>query len=448
MAVVDREALAQPLSETDPCGPDLDLGGDPEYMNFVAKAENLLPLTFFDREGKPFDRSRIAGEFDAIKPLLARTRDIRLLVILAKLCVLNRDLAGFAAGVGAIGALLERSWDDLHPRGDNGDFAARMAPLETLDDLPTVVLPLQYVPLIEDRRLGAIRYRTYLFACGEAQPREGEEVHDAAAIERALGEVELPVLVETRGRFEGLQAALVAIKNACLERAGATQAPRFDKLLLLVGRILAFLNDAIVKRDPSAARVDPAEASVDVRAGGVDAPVPPAVVSGGPIGRVRSSRDAAAALHAAADYFSRSEPSNPALLLVRQAEQLMGKSFLDVMRILVPEHVEKAKIVCGKELGFELPIEKLSTFSSGVESPQSAAFNGPDASPGSQPTLEANTRQEAIALLEQTGAYYRTFEPSSPVPFLTERARDLAQRDFLSLLKDLLPESAIKITRE
>jgi type VI secretion system protein ImpA len=30
------------------------------------------------------------------------------------------------------------------------------------------------------------------------------------------------------------------------------------------------------------------------------------------------------------------------------------------------------------------------------------------------------------------------------VPFLTDRARELAQRDFLSLLRDVLPEGALK----
>ena len=32
----------------------------------------------------------------------------------------------------------------------------------------------------------------------------------------------------------------------------------------------------------------------------------------------------------------------------------------------------------------------------------------------------------------------------SPVPFLTERARSFAQRDFLNLLRELLPEGALK----
>ena len=46
-----------------------------------------------------------------------------------------------------------------------------------------------------------------------------------------------------------------------------------------------------------------------------------------------------AALAAVDHYFCSVEPSNPALLLVRQAQQLIGKSFLEVMQILIPEHI-------------------------------------------------------------------------------------------------------------
>jgi type VI secretion system protein ImpA len=51
----------------------------------------------------------------------------------------------------------------------------------------------------------------------------------------------------------------------------------------------------------------------------------------------------------------------------------------------------------------------------------------------------ANTRHEAIALLEQVSTFYRMTEPASPIPLLTDRACGMSQKDFLSLLKDVLP---------
>src|SRR5437667_11670242 len=43
-AIIDPAvaALCSPLSKADPCGPDLDLAGDPDYLNFFAQTEGLL----------------------------------------------------------------------------------------------------------------------------------------------------------------------------------------------------------------------------------------------------------------------------------------------------------------------------------------------------------------------------------------------------------------------
>jgi type VI secretion system protein ImpA len=427
MANIDFATLTSPVAEEEPCGPDLDLSGDPDYMNFVAKAENLLPSTFFSGpDGKPFDRSAIdfAAELTAMQPLLVRTRDIRLLVILAKLCILNRDLAGFERAVCAIQALLKQHWDAVHPR-EGGVFSARTAALETLDDLPHVIFPLQYTPFLHHGRIGHVAWRNYMIATGEVPARDGEGAHDLKAIETALMEGDLPELSAALGRFDALRTALAEIRSVCAEQAGFEQAPRLERLPALVDKVRSLLNDVVSRRDPAAAP----ETAPPIAGGEPGAEVTAA-------DNLRSPAEVAGALAAAADYFARHEPSNPALLLVRQAEQLMGKSFIEVMQILVPRHVEEAAIYIGKEQPLQLPIGRLAELAS-----PSVVSQGFTADDGSAPPrhFAAATRADAVRLLDQVGAYYRAVEPSSPLPHLTDRARDLAGRDFLSLLKHVLP---------
>src|SRR5215468_1151655 len=70
-------ALCMPFSDEDPCGPDLDMEGDADYLNFFANVEGVLPANFFSVEdGSPFDRSTVdlGGQLNAMKPLLDRTR--------------------------------------------------------------------------------------------------------------------------------------------------------------------------------------------------------------------------------------------------------------------------------------------------------------------------------------------------------------------------------------
>jgi type VI secretion system protein ImpA len=51
------------------------------------------------------------------------------------------------------------------------------------------------------------------------------------------------------------------------------------------------------------------------------------------------------------------------------------------------------------------------------------------------------TRADAMRLLDLVLDYYRRYEPSSPLPLLLERARRLADKNFIDILRDLAPDS-------
>jgi type VI secretion system protein ImpA len=67
------------------------------------------------------------------------------------------------------------------------------------------------------------------------------------------------------------------------------------------------------------------------------------------------------------------------------------------------------------------------------------SFPTAGAPPPSRPTA-VTSRTEAMRLLDLVCQYYRTYEPSSPLPLLLERARRLAEKDFLEILRDLAPD--------
>jgi predicted component of type VI protein secretion system len=58
--------------------------------------------------------------------------------------------------------------------------------------------------------------------------------------------------------------------------------------------------------------------------------------------------------------------------------------------------------------------------------------------------FSAATRKEAIFLLDEVVRYLRVAEPSSPIPWLIERAKALADRDFISVLASVLPDDALR----
>jgi len=431
-------AFCTPFSQADPCGPDLDMEGDSEYLNFFAGVEGVLPTTFFSLEdGSPFDRSTvdIQGQLDAIAPLLARTRDIRLLLVRARLLILNKDLGGFALSLAAVAYWLDRFWNDVHPRPQ--DDAARSGAISTLD-LPTVIFPLQYAPLVEARRLGQISYRSWMIATGEAKARTGEATLAQAAIMEAISTADPDVLTTARNNLGLIKSSLDTIRNAFLAHG---ESPGLDKLPTLAAAIRGLI-------DPQAATAaaETADASdVAAAAAGDVGPTP------------NSLAQVSEALAAIADYYSRAEPSSPILLLIRQAHQLIGKSFFEIMNILIPGHVEKAAFQIGADQFFDLPLEKLSTFAdvpavpADVPAVPAEGASEPaeeSAAAAAAPRYAVASRAQAIALMDLVHRYFRRSEPSSPVPMLCERARTLAERDFMGVLRDVLPKDALRNIHE
>ena len=423
-------ALFDPLSPSDPCGPDLDLEGDGPYLNVLAAAEGFLPTSYFSVEdGKPFDRSTVdlQGQIEAIKPLWKRSRDLRLLVMRARILILNRDLGGFATTLAAVAEWLENFWDAVHPRVPDGHLGARVAAIGALE-MSTVIFPLQYAGLFEARRIGTVTYRSWLIASGEVNPRSGEQKYPTSTISEARSDADPEVLATTRRHISLLKTSIGRIRAAFLARGSSAG---LEPLATLVDRMLSFVDPyAPASQDPA---VDPAAEDGGIPEADVDVPT---LTSVPVVGSLARAKDALAAI---AEYYNRWEPSSPVLPLVRQAHLLIGKSFFDVMSILVPTQMEKASFQIGAEQFFELPVAKLSQLSE-----LTALGSGEQLGSSDGESYRIQSRSQAISLLEQVQQFFRRSEPSSPVPMLCDRARALAERDFMSVLREVLPKAALK----
>jgi type VI secretion system protein ImpA len=423
------------ISAEAPCGADLFAASDEQYANFTVRAEGLLPASFYSRvDGTPFDRTSVdlVVECKTGEAIAARTHDLRLLSLLVKLYSLDRDALRAVKTVEKMATLVDARWDLVHPRSEDGDYSMRMVSIQVMDDNTHVILPLQYATLFTLPRLGPVSARSLLIASGGLQPREGEQPLDAAAVERGLYDMPIEDLRAAHGIFTRLHDALERIRATWLDRAGFDEAVRFDLLLPFATKMRDLIGSYVAKRDGVPADASSPAADAQAAATGATAVAGAAGTVAGSIG---SFGDAGRALLAAAEYFARCEPSNPALPLIRQAHQLMGKSFIDVLRIIAPSHVEAASLQIGRGPFLPFPVDRLSEFST---LPDLAATEGEAAE------IVVGSRQDAVALLGRVNAFYAQHEPSSPVPLFCERAIALAGRDFLGLVRDILPEEALK----
>jgi type VI secretion system protein ImpA len=437
--MIDYSAVKSPISDELPCGPDLEAEGDDDFLNYVAAAEGRLPASFFAFSRDSID---LKAELQTLSELLARTRDIRLLTLAGKFSILSGDLVGFADAIEAIAHLLTHHWNDVHPRGSDGDFTLRKVQIESLDDMPSTALPLQYAPLARDRRHGTICLRSQFIAIGEVQPREGETALDTATIREALLTSE--DLDELKSRYDAvcrLEQALKVIPERYMEETGYTESLAFERIPQLVHKIREFIEGPLGERDASV--IKSAGDAIEPDAGEAQSPGQPAVASEAPpppagaIVRLDNLDEAVNALKAAERYFAGREPSNPCILLIRQALQLVGKSFIEAMQLLVPGRMETATVQLGGSQALTIPINQLGSFAevaSGAGGPRNGA-----AGDGEARAFSADSRPEAVDLIAAAERYFLEFEPSSPVPLLLARARSYVNRDFFSLLNEFAP---------
>ena len=85
--------------------------------------------------------------------------------------------------------------------------------------------------------------------------------------------------------------------------------------------------------------------------------------------------------------------------------------------------------------------------------PDKRSSGHPVAPPGIQtgaaPVMPvARTRQQALDLLEEAASFLRQNEPSSPIPFILEHAKVMAGRDFVTLLRELLPAQVLRVDED
>ena len=353
MADIDLATITDPISDDMPCGPDLDMEFDGDFMNFEANVGMAWPERYFS-----WDAATLKGHtyYDQIAELLGRSRDLRLLVPLAKLRILEGDIIGFSEVLDAVHRLLKEHWADVHPQP--ADFLElSMGQLSTLNDNASSVLPFHHARIVASRRSGPITYRKWMVATGEVNPREEEDRYDAGTLTAAIAEADSGEVDSVLQALEQARDAVAGIKLVCIQEAGYENAPTLDNLTKAIEGSIAMVEGATGKGDAPAAEDAPTQ----------DGPGAPAVAAGTaasvvvqlPAGSIESREDAVEAMHAAAKYFAVFEPSSPVPMLLREAQNAASKSFYELVNDLMPDTASSAFVSLGREPWFEVSLMML-----------------------------------------------------------------------------------------
>jgi type VI secretion system protein ImpA len=368
MDSTDLEKLLEPLSEELPCGEDLEYDAEFGEMERAAqgKGEQQYGDTIVAAEPPEWKEVR-----KHVETLLERTKDMRVAVYLAR-CSLQLDgIDAFETALALLRGYVETFWETVHPeldRSDNDDPTYRINTLTTLCDEGTLLRELREAPIVASRAMGRFSLRDVEQA-RESSEKPAEETPEGQG---AWAEGDTPVAKQPQGPtlstidaafsdavIEEIQATenatrlaaehTAAIEQCVTQQVGAAQAVS----LLPLENLLREMNKVIVAQlerrgvyaDKPESETEDETAEEDHQSATSDNST--ATPAGFHNGKISSRDDAIRVLDNVCEYYERNEPSSPLPLLIRRAQRLATKSFLDILRDLAPDAVPQAEALGG-----------------------------------------------------------------------------------------------------
>ncbi len=323
-----------------PCGEDLEYDND--FLALTQAVAGKPATTFADAEPPDWRTARTLAE-----SLFERTRDLRLGVMWGRAMLNLEGASTLPETLRLVHGLLDRHWDGLHPLPDDGDAYARINALADMCSADGLVGDLRAALVIRNRSIGELTGRDIDIAMGRLDPRDDETALSRSNIQQMLRDAveDEPALGTLAPRSLDLMTRLDELGR---ERFGYESAPDLKPLIEAVEAIGGVM--PAPDGEPTASQDDPYASSDDADASGGASRG-----SGRGLGdSIESRDDALRAIDMVCEFLERTEPTNPAQMLLRRARRLVNKNFLELVRELAPEALgEVARImgVATEELG-------------------------------------------------------------------------------------------------
>jgi len=320
----ELDSLAKPLAADSPCGASLE---DTQLLASF-DAYHLFGQTMQLQETDW--RALKAASLEA----LAQSKDFRLLTHFAAASLRIDGWAGFLGSIRVAAGWIKEHWGAVYPLVDE-DAILRKNALSCLADRMAIIDGVRRTPIVENKQLGRYALRDIELASGKLTPTETDTtVPTESEITAALTASPLEELQPLEQSFAAAIADIQTIDSAMREYGGAAASPDVDALMDALGALRKILREQLELRGAADAA---AAESGEAAEGG----------AGKAVGGIKSRQDAIRAIDTIAAYFRQNEPSSPVPVFLDRAKNLVGKSFLEILKDVAPEGVAGAKLAGG-----------------------------------------------------------------------------------------------------
>jgi type VI secretion system protein ImpA len=198
---------------------------------------------------------------------------------------------------------------------------------------------LSEVPLCNSVQMGEFSLRDIQIAKGEIVVPDDQRAKapDTAVIDAAFQDTATDELLATSQATQEAIEHIAAIMSVFSERASQGQTPDVSGTRGVLGNIHKRVQEYLAKRGHGeAVEEGAAVAGTEQKKGGISLS-----------GDIQSAQEALLALDKVCQYFDRHEPSSPVPLLLRRAQRLVSKNFLEVVKDFCPAGMSQVELIGG-----------------------------------------------------------------------------------------------------
>ena len=327
---MEVNALLAAVSQDSPCGSDL--GYDPDFMALEQAARGKREQQFGDTV-VPAEEPDWADIKNRAEALFSRTKDLRVAMLLMRALSHSEGMEGLASGLQLVQNLLAQYWESVHPQLDTSedhDPTMRFNALAPLADYDTLLRDVRTINFISTGKHGRATVRDMLVVLGKL-PAPKEAVPSRATLEEVIRATEnTPTVQAARNALQ----AVNSIRTFLDEKVGYERAPDLQPLDDILKAVVQLCDSALGVNEM------PNKNASKAPVAGVVAPVRSS-------GTINSREDVVQMLDTICEFIERTEPANPAPLLIRRAQRLMTKTFVEIIQDLAPESLSQIRQIAG-----------------------------------------------------------------------------------------------------